>query len=226
MSPEYLVEKAAAGDADLWPQFARLHQEEITDGFLATFGGDCLALLYAALSRAPDAILFAAIDGGPDRKVLGFICGSTDTASVYRHVALHNALRFLPKVLPKILTWRALKKLGETLVYPAKKAPVPGLPKPEILNFCVTRRAQGRGVGRALFQALMREFSRRGVAACKIVTGASQEQARRFYASVKAIRIGALEVHAGEESVIFRYDIVSQGVDSSRTAGARDEASR
>ena len=54
---------------------------------------------------------------------------------------------------------------------------------------------------------IVAEFKLRGVNRIKIVTGESQMSAQRFYDSVRATRVGDVQVHEGTKSVVFIYDI-------------------
>jgi ribosomal protein S18 acetylase RimI-like enzyme len=207
MTCEFSIEKVqGAKPQAFWDQLARLHQEEIDGGFLSSLGVRTLALLYAALARSPYTTLIVAI-AGPDEGVVAFICGSADTRQVYKYVLLRHGLRFLPALVPRMFSFCTLKRIVETLLYPVKGDVAVNLPRAEILNFCVSRTMQRKGLGRGLFDSLMDEFRARRLAARKIVTGATQHKAQRFYESVNAVRVGAIEVHKGAESVLFRYDI-------------------
>lgn len=207
-------------DQAFWEQLARLHREEIDGGFLSSLGVRALALLYAALSRSSDVTLIVATTRS-DGTAVGFICGSADTRRVYKHVLLRHGIRFLPVVLPRIVSFRNLKRVAETLLYPVKSRPDLNVPRAEILNFCVSKTVQRKGVGRALFSALMADFSRRGIPACKIVTGATQQKAQQFYESVAAVRVGTIEVHQGAESALFRYDIPAGPVPTAASPSRR-----
>ena len=56
----------------------------------------------------------------------------------------------------------------------------------------------------------MREFLNRGITECKIVTGESQDKARRFYESLNAQQVAETEIHSGAKSLIFVYQIASK----------------
>ncbi len=206
MTRQFSMEKVQSAKLQaFWEQLARLHQEEIDGGFLSSLGTRTLALLYAALVRSRHVTLIVAT--APDNTAVAFICGSADTRQVYKHVLLRHGFRFLPVLVPRMFSLRTLKRIAETLLYPVKDEGAVDLPRAEILNFCVSRTMQRKGLGRALFDALMDDFRARRLPACKIVTGATQQKAQRFYESVNAVRVGAIEVHKGAESVLFRYDI-------------------
>jgi ribosomal protein S18 acetylase RimI-like enzyme len=182
---------------------AQLHASEISGGFLTSLGQPVLQQLYQAIHQSDDAFILVAEQGGT---IVGFLCGSLDTKRVYRRVLLHAWPRVLPKLIGKLARWSTLQRCWETLRYPAKPTTTP-LPPAEILNFCVSRAVQRSGIGRALFAAMQAEFRHRHVAAIKIVTGAEQHSAIRFYESVGAQPAGRLEVHANVESRLFVFVI-------------------
>jgi ribosomal protein S18 acetylase RimI-like enzyme len=188
-------------------EIARLHAEEISEGFLASLGTEWLARLYRAIGRCPDAFILVASANG---EVLGFLCGSIDTRRVYRYVLLRGAPTLLPGLFRRLVSWGTVRRCWETLRYPSR-TPILDLPSAEILNFCVTRRVQHSGIGRRLFAAMEGEFLDRGIRSIRIVTGARQLSAIRFYEGVGAEPAGTVEVHARVQSRLFRYSIRDRG---------------
>lgn len=190
---------------ELWGEVADLHRREIREGFLSTFSREFLARLYAAVVQCNEAFLLVATHSDT-REVAGFICGATDTRRVLKGCLWRSGCRLLPALLPRLFSWRTATRALETLRYAGNGGPTV-FPKAEILNFCVDGNLQGRGIGRRLFTALTAEFKLRGVNRIKIVTGESQMSAQRFYDSVRATRVGDVQVHEGTKSVVFIYDI-------------------
>lgn len=189
----------------LWDEIADLHRRAIREGFLSTFSRECLARLYAAVVQCNEAFLLVAThcDTG---KMAGFICGTTDTSRVLKGCLLRSGVRLIVPLLPRLFSWRNAARALETLRY-AGNVGGAVFPRAEILNFCVDGNLQGRGIGRSLFAALTAEFKHRGIDRIKIVTGESQISAQRFYDSVRATRVGDVQVHEGTKSVVFIYDI-------------------
>ena len=190
-------------EAPLWRQIADLHKREIHEGFLSTLDGGFLANLYSNVASCDEGFIIAAVD--ERGAVAGFICGTTDASRVLRKCVMRSGLRLLAPLLPRLLSWRTAARLFETVRYASRDST--SLPKAEILNFCVDRSVQGKGIGRQLFENLIEEFKRRGVSRIRIVTGASQESAQRFYRLAGASHIGDLELHRGTQSIVFVYDI-------------------
>jgi ribosomal protein S18 acetylase RimI-like enzyme len=188
---------------DVFRELARLHSEEIDGGFLTSLGPRVLAILYEGIGSSPDAFIFtASVDG----RIVGFLCGSTNTRRVYRHVLREQWLGLVRAAGPKLFNLRNLRLSLETLRYPSKRVPE-GLPAAEILNFCVTHHLHRAGIGRNLFVAMTTEFRRRGIGQIRIVTGPTQGSAIQFYQKFGATRVGTIDVHSRTGSELFRYSI-------------------
>jgi ribosomal protein S18 acetylase RimI-like enzyme len=190
--------------ASFWQQIAHLHRQEIQGGFLSRMSPAFLEFLYSSVTRTDQAFLLAATVVGTG-EVAGFICASMDTMKTLKQCVWQSGFGLMLGLLPRVLSWRTIRRLSETVCYANKDFGV--LPRAEILNFCVDRKVQRRGIGRILFTSLRTELKRRGIASIKIVTGEAQTGAQRFYESVNARRAGTVEVHRGNKSVIFLYDI-------------------
>ncbi|MGO9339983.1 MAG: GNAT family N-acetyltransferase [Terracidiphilus sp.] len=191
--------------ASFWCEVAALHRREIHGGFISSLNPKFLQSIYKSIARSDNAFLLAACETETER-VHGFICGSTNTKSVLIQVLLRSGVGLIVSLLPNVFSLRTVRKLFETARYAGAGASE-ALPRAEILNFCVDRQVQRRGMGRLLFAALRAEFRQRGVQTIKIVTGESQIGAQRFYDAVNARRAGNLEIHDNSKSVVFLYDI-------------------
>lgn len=196
-----LTVPARPGD---YHDLARLHAAEIREGFLTSLGLPVLEKLYRAIHRAPHAFILVAREGDT---MVGFLCASTDTRQVYRRVLLTAWPHLLPALFRRLLSWSTVRRCWETLRYPNRTPPVPDLPDAEILNFCVIAERQGCGVGRALFAAMEKAYRTRGVRRIRIVTGARQLSAIRFYEKIGARRVAKIEVHTAVESCLFVHAI-------------------
>ena len=190
-------------DRALLRRCAEIHLREIPDGFLPTFGADFLTHLYDHIARSERSVLLVALVDGD---VLGFICGSYGTGSLYKSFLVRKHLRILGPIARRLFAPGVLRRVWEILRYPTGVV-ANDLPGSEILNFCVSRSSQGRGIGRRLFRALCDEYRDRGISKVRIVTGAEQESARRFYESVGASPAAVIQVHNGVDSVVFVYEI-------------------
>jgi ribosomal protein S18 acetylase RimI-like enzyme len=190
-------------DHDIFAQIAALHRAEIPDGFLPTLGARFLTALYSSIAMAPDAFIRVAVSGGAVR---GFICAATSTPRVYRHVLRSRGLALAVAAAPRALSPGVLRRVWETLRYPGDPK-LSDLPDAEILNFCVSEKDQRRGTGRALFTALVQEFSARKTSRIRIVTGRNQRSAQSFYLKAGATLRAETEIHVGTKSLIYEFEI-------------------
>lgn len=202
--PSYQIRLLGCDErAETFAHLARLHSEEIGGGFLTSLGMPLLQRLYRTINETPHAFILVA---GTDTEIVGFLCASLNTKRVYRSVFSRAWIYFLPMIVRRIFSWRTIRSIWETLRYPGREF-VPDLPAAEILNFCVSRKCQRGGIGRALFDAMEREYSRRGIDRIRIVTGAAQTSAIAFYEKIGATPVAMIEVHARAESRVFCYSI-------------------
>jgi len=188
---------------EVFRELAQLHSEEIEGGFLTSLGPRVLAKLYEGICSSPDAFILTA---SVDERIVGFLCASTNTGRVYKHVLRRHGVGLVLAAAPSLFSWRNITRSFETLRYPAKSVPA-GLPGAEILNFCVTQRLHRAGIGRNLFVAMTTEFHRRGIPQIRIVTGATQYSAIQFYQKIGATPAGTIDVHSRTVSQLFRYSI-------------------
>jgi ribosomal protein S18 acetylase RimI-like enzyme len=189
---------------EFWAQIARLHQQEIQDGFLTSLGEPFLRRLYAAVCASP-AVLLAVAQSRSDGALRGFLCATTDSRRALRRCLWPAGPALAFALLPRALS--ALPRLRETARHARGGGPASAsLPRAEILNFCVQRGCQGQGMGRRLFQLAMGELAARGVSRVKIVTGASQMSAQRFYTAAGARHWGEYRLHAASGSHIYIYE--------------------
>lgn len=201
---EYLLKRQAFTDDEL-RAMATLHVAEITDGFLSSLGPAPLRLIYRAAAASPTSVLIAAF-ARDEAAVGGFICGTVDCAALYREFVKRNALAALVAFAPHLLSPGRLRLALETWRYPFR-ADLTTLPKAEILNFVVRPAHRGSGLAATLFASLVDELASRGVRQIKMVTGAAQMRAQRFYERVGARRAAGLRLHAERESVVYVYDL-------------------
>lgn len=180
---------------------AQLHVAEIPGGFLSRFGERFLRLVYEAIVTHQESFLIGAL---VDRELVGFICGSTNTTSLYRSFAKKSGVKAALALFPSALSFNALRGIAETVFYPVR--PAPGLPNAAILNFAVAPKARGQGVGSRLLHALGVEFRQRGEGVIRIVCGADQVAAQRLYLRYGATQVCTMELHRGVESKVLVWD--------------------
>jgi GNAT superfamily N-acetyltransferase len=165
---------------------ARLHSENITEGFLSTLGNSFLANIYHGVNQSPRSGVLVATEQG---QVLGFASYTADLSRCYRHVL---ARRFVPLVIacvPSMFRPEIYKKCLETLLYPwrsAKAEPrrdVPKHPRAELLSIVVGEAARGRRLGKKLIAEVDRCLAELGIKEYYVVTHGIDERSNSFYVS-------------------------------------------
>lgn len=157
---------------------ADLHRTGIHTGFLSSLGREFLRQLYRAAPFCPAgfALVWETEEGG---KVLGFIACAESTGGVYKQSLLRGGPFMAFPLLRHLLRPAVLKRILETLRYPAETGPE--LPPAEVLSIAVAPEARGCGVGKALMGAALAEFARRGIPRVKLAVGADNDVANAFY---------------------------------------------
>ncbi len=181
---------------------AEMHATEVAQGFLSSLGIPALELLYRHVASSRLCALFIAQRGN---EPIGYICGTRDTAALYREFLLRRWWAAVPALAPKLLRPGRILRALETLRYPCA-TPV-DLPHAEIINFVVSPPCRGQGVAQALFRQLTRWFADQGEPAVKVVTGEQQGRAHGFYEKSGARFHGRTSVHRGVPSRIYLYDL-------------------
>jgi ribosomal protein S18 acetylase RimI-like enzyme len=212
------VEVHTGGTADA-AAAARLHAEQIAEGFLASLGPRFLTHLYRRIALHPSSFLLVATDGGvtvnagaaDDRRAAedigvaedgerccGFIAGSVDVGGLYRSFLRHDALRATASALPRLVRqWRfALQTLRHGSDGPDGA---------ELLSVAVAPSERGRGIGARLVTAFLTELGRRHVDRAHVVVGASNEPAQALYRGAGFAEDRRFELHPGTTSVLMTW---------------------
>jgi len=171
------------------------------DAFLPTLGQPFLTRLYRAIAADSDAVAIVAqgVDG-----VVGFAAGVTSVGAFYRRFARRHgpmaALAAAPRLIRPRVAWRLL----ETVRYPSQvDAGNDRLPDAELLSIAVDPAWRVGGTGRALANGVLAALADRGVGELKVVVGAANLVANRFYARVGFREAGYLTVHQGTPSKVW-----------------------
>jgi len=182
---------------------ARLHADGMPDAFLPTLGPRFLARLYRALATDPEAVALVAegVDG-----VVGFAAGVPSVGGFYRRFARGHGPAAALAAAPRLVRPSVARRLLETVRYPAHEADGDGdgrLPDAELLSIAVAPGFRAGGTGRALADGVLTGLAGRGVDDIKVVVGAANQGANRFYAKVGFSPAGHLTVHHGTPSNVW-----------------------
>ncbi len=176
---------------------ARLHAEEITDGFLPALGPRFLTRLYGRVVRSPRSFLIVAEEDG---HVIGHAAATEDVGQLYRQFLLHDGVTAALVAVPGLV--RHWRRVLETLRYPSRHT---GLPSAELLAVVVEARCRGRGIGHALVAAANDELARRGVTDARVVVGVDNGAARALYRSSGFRPSAMIRVHAQTPSEVLTW---------------------
>jgi glycosyltransferase involved in cell wall biosynthesis/ribosomal protein S18 acetylase RimI-like enzyme len=193
-----VVRPATPADA---AAMARLHADGMPDAFLPTLGPRFLARLYRALATDPDAVALVAegVDG-----VVGFAAGVASVGGFYRRFARGHGPAAALAAAPRLVRPSVARRLLETVRYPASGTVGNGrLPDAELLSIAVAPAFRAGGTGRALADGVLAGLAGRGVDDIKVVVGAANQGANRFYAKVGFTEAGQLTVHQGTPSNVW-----------------------
>jgi len=186
-------------------EVVKIHQQEITQGFLSTLDPRFLVRLYSSITKSPYTFIIVALK---QEQIIGFIVGTTDIKKFYAYFLLNYGFISVALLFRKFFSIQTLKKIIEIFSYPNKRSII-DLPKNEIINFCVTKNQQNLGIGSKLFDAVIAKFRSLGYSQVKIVTGIKQIQAQKFYEARNATLQEKIEVHSGDTSLVYVYDMIS-----------------
>jgi len=176
---------------------ARLHAEQITEGFLSSLGPRFLGLLYRRVIRWPRSFLLVAEEDG---LVVGHAAATEDVGGLYRQFLRHEGPAAAAVAAPALARrWRSAL---ETLRYSGGHDE---LPPAELLAVAVASDFRGRGIGRSLVTSANDELGRRGIDDARVVVAASNGPALALYRSSGFHLATSIEVHAHTRSEVLTW---------------------
>lgn len=179
------------------PAAARLHAEQIGEGFLSSLGPRFLTRLYRRIVRWPRAFLLVADEDGV---VVGHAAATEDVGRLYRQFVLRDGLVAGAVAAPRLA--RRWRPVLETLRYASAHDQ---LPSAELLAVAVAAGSRGQGVGRALVTAANEELVRRGVDDARVVVAAANAPALALYRSAGFSPAASIRVHSGNSSEVLTW---------------------
>ena len=180
-------------------EIARLHCDNINQGFLATLGVPFLTLLYEAIDKDSESVLLVE---RVDLKVVGFVTGTRGLGRIYKQLLL-KPLRLIYSLKSCILSPSKMYKIIEVLLISKDSDMSSDLPKQELLSIVVNPVYQGGGHAENLFKALCAHFIEEGASSFSIVVGSNLDRAHAFYTKMGSIPVKEIQVHKGADSVVY-----------------------
>ncbi|MCA1706251.1 MAG: GNAT family N-acetyltransferase [Actinobacteria bacterium] len=176
---------------------ARLHADQIGEGFLSSLGPRFLTVLYRRVVRWPRSFLLVAEEGG---QPVGHAAATEDVGGLYRQFLLHDGLVAGAVAAPRLA--RHWRRALETLRYPSGHDQ---LPSAELLAVAVASEFRGRGIGRSLVVALNDELVRRGIDDARVVVAAANGPALALYRSSGFRSATSIQLHADRRSEVLTW---------------------
>ena len=188
------IRRATTADAT---SLARLHREGISGGFLPRLGPGFMRRLYEAMVQWDEAVVLVADRGdGP----MGFVAGTTSTATFYRHFLRRHGLAAGATALPRLLRPSNVRRAWETARYGGEGDEWPDA---ELLSMAVSPAYRGQGIGHDLGVALLGYLADLGSEQVKVVVGSANRPAIGAYQKMGFVGAGTTEVHPGETSQVL-----------------------
>ena len=145
-------------------QVAALHVQGIRTGFISSLGLKFVTSLYESIASSESC--FGCI-AQKDKQVIGFVTFASDMNSLYRSVIKKKGFRFALLLAKNILSWKNIKQIFQTLLYPGKTQKM-DLPAAELLAVVVDEKARGRGLARTLIEKGLLQCQNRNIDKVKL----------------------------------------------------------
>ena len=185
-------------------EIAHFQCSQLSESFLSSLGKKMVELVFSHIFESDTGILIVAIEKNT-RDICGFIAGTVDIIRLYRSFLIKHTLSAVWFLIPMLLSVRKLRRMFETLLYPAKKK-IRDLPKAECLAFTVSSKYRGTGLALLLWEKIMYEFKKSGVETFKLSTYSNLTRAHAFFEKLGAKK-STIEVHKGEQSYVYVFNI-------------------
>ncbi|MHC4525760.1 MAG: GNAT family N-acetyltransferase, partial [Planctomycetota bacterium] len=159
-------------------QIAQLHIEGINRGFISSLGIDFVTALYEAI--AEDDSCFGIIS--ENEEVLGFVAFATDINKLYKSIIRKRGLRFAFLLATKMISFKRIKRVFETLFYPSKvKDDEMNLPSAELLSIVIAPKARRSRQATQLIQKGFDHCHNHGINRVKVMVAADNAPANKLY---------------------------------------------
>lgn len=181
---------ADSGDA------AKLHAEQISEGFLPSLGTSFMTRLYRRIVLFHGSFLLMA-ETRTSRQTVGFIAGATDVGALYKKFLVRDGVVASIEAAPRLL--KAWPRALETLRHGTDNSD--SQHGAELLAVAVDPAWRGRGIGDDLVDAFVSHARSRGAERSYVVVGADNRTAISLYKRAGFETTDEFEMHPGTKSL-------------------------
>jgi ribosomal protein S18 acetylase RimI-like enzyme len=172
-------------------QVAALHIQCISTGFISSMGIDFVTSLYDAIVKSKSSLGVVAVR---NEKVIGFVAFTTNLNKLYKSIIRRKGLKFALLLAGNVLSLRRIKKIFETLSYPARIKKM-NLPSAELLSIAVAPEERRKGLAGQLIEKGLRLYRKTGVDKVKVLIGADNKAGNKLYLKTGFELIGQIVNH-------------------------------
>lgn len=172
-------------------QVAALHIQCISTGFISSMGIDFVTSLYDAIVKSKSSLGVVAVR---NEKVIGFVSFTTNLNKLYKSIIRRKGLKFALLLAGNVLSLRRIKKIFETLFYPARIKKM-NLPAAELLSIAVAPEERRKGLAGQLIEKGLRLYRKTGVDKVKVLIGADNKAGNKLYLKTGFELIGQIVNH-------------------------------
>jgi len=172
-------------------QVAALHIQCISTGFISSMGIDFVTSLYDAIVKSKSSLGVVAVK---NEKVIGFVAFTTNLNKLYKSIIRRKGLKFALLLAGNVLSLRRIKKIFETLSYPARIKKM-NLPSAELLSIAVAPEERRKGLASQLIEKGLRLYRKSGVDKVKVLIGADNKAGNKLYLKSGFELIGQIVNH-------------------------------
>jgi len=172
-------------------QVAELHIQCISTGFISSMGIDFVTSLYDAIVKSKSSLGVVAVR---NEKVIGFVAFTTNLNKLYKSIIRRKGLKFALLLAGNMLSLRRIKKIFETLSYPARIKKM-NLPSAELLSIAVAPEERRKGLAGQLIEKGLRLYRKTGVDKVKVLIGADNKAGNKLYLKSGFELIGQIVNH-------------------------------
>jgi len=154
-------------------------------------GIDFVTSLYDAIVKSKSSLGVVVVR---NKKVIGFVAFTTNLNKLYKSIIQRKGLKFALLLAGNVLSLRRIKKIFETLFYPARTKKM-NLPAAELLSIAVAPEERRKGLAGQLIEKGLRLYRKSGVNKVKVLIGADNKAGNKLYLKLGFELVGQIVNH-------------------------------